>query len=248
MVYLSTKSALKRMREQSMIEILKVVMKQIYFTGVQGLPLIGMLALLTGFLAILQGVSQLSKLGGGEMLGNLLVIVIIRELGPMITALVIIARSGTAIASEVGNMKVNSEIILLESVGINPLSYIVFPRILGGLISVLCLAFFFCIVALFGGYFLVNFVHPISFDFYSDSLAFAVTRTDVCLFLLKNIFSGLIIFSVSCYQGLRVKESFTEVPQMTTRAVMNSILYTVGFNGALSMAVYLQNLKQLGIL
>ncbi len=248
MVYFTTKTSITRMREQSFIEILKVILAQIYFTGFQAMPLIGLLALITGSFAILQSVSQLSKLGGGEMLGNLLVVLIVRELGPLIVALVVIARSGTAVASEIGNMRVNSEITLLESVGINPLSYIVFPRIVAGVVSVVCLGFFFSMVALFGGYFLVNIIHPISFDFFSESIANAISGTDVLLFLLKNIFSGLIIFSVSCYQGMSVKSSFTEVPRMTTSAVMNSILYTVSFNSLVSLGVYLQSLKQLGIL
>jgi phospholipid/cholesterol/gamma-HCH transport system permease protein len=181
-------------------------------------------------------------------MGNMLVVLILRELGPLITVLVVIARSGTAVASELGNMKVNSEITLLESVGINPLSYIVFPRILGGVLSVVCLGFSFCMVAFFGGYFVVNLIHPLSFEFFTDALALAITKTDILMFLIKNIFSGLLIFSIACYHGMSVRKSFTEVPQMTTRAVMASIVYTVVFNGIISLSLYIQNLRQLGLL
>src|SRR5476649_2319951 len=174
-----------------------------------------MLALIAGTLIVIQTSSQLSKVGGGDMLGNLLVVLIIRELGPLIIALVVIARSGTAVASELGNMKVNCEIKALESMGINPLSYIVFPRLVGGVISVVCLAFYFCVVALFGGYLVSQLMHPIAFGFYVDSIAFAISRADVFLFLLKNILGGTIIFVICCYQGLQVKQSFTEVPQVT---------------------------------
>jgi phospholipid/cholesterol/gamma-HCH transport system permease protein len=248
MVYVSIRSGLGSQKQQSFIEILKVISSQIYFTGFQALPIISMLALITGTLIIIQTSAQLSKVGGGEMLGNLLVVLIIRELGPLITALVVIARSGTAVASEIGNMKVNSEIEALESMGINPLSYIVFPRLVGGIISVVCLAFYFCIFALFGGYFMSQIVHPIAFSFYMDSIAFAVSRADVFLFLAKNIFSGAAIFIICCHQGLTVKQSFTEVPQVTTRAVVNSILVTVTFSTLVSLMVYLRNLQQLGIL
>lgn len=248
LVYQSTKVSFKRMREHSFFEILKVIMTQIYFTGYQALFLVGMLALITGSLTIMQSSSQLSKVGGGNMLGNLLVVLIIRELGPLVTALIVIARSGTAVASELGNMKVNSEIQALQSMGINPLSYIVFPRLVGGVLSLLCLAFFFCFIALFGGYIVSNFISPISFKFYSDSIAYAMSNTDVVLFLIKNIFSGIIIFGICCYQGLQVKQSFTEVPQVTTKAVVNSIVYTVIFNTLISLSVYIQNLKQLGII
>jgi phospholipid/cholesterol/gamma-HCH transport system permease protein len=248
MVYVSLRSGVVGQKHQSFIEILKVISSQIYFTGYQALPIVSMLALITGTLIIIQTSAQLSKVGGGEMLGNLLVVLIIRELGPLITALVVIARSGTAVASELGNMKVNSEIEALESMGINPLSYIVFPRLVGGIVSVVCLAFYFCILALFGGYFMAQVVHPIAFSFYVDSISYAVSRADVLLFLAKNFFSGAAIFVICCHQGLQVKQSFTEVPQVTTKAVVNSILTTVSFSAVVSFLVYLQNLKNLGIL
>lgn len=248
LVYASSKISLKRMREYSFFEVLKVIFNQIYFTGFQALPIMSMLAVITGSLVIIQSNAQLTKVGGGNMLGNLLVVLIIRELGPLITALVVIARSGTAIASELGNMKVNSEIQALESMAINPLSYIVFPRLVGGIVSLVCLAFYFCFVALFGGYIVSNLLQSISFSYYMNSIALSISALDVVLFLVKNILSGAIIFSVCCYQGLQVKQSFTEVPQVTTKAVVDSIVYTVGFNALISLSLYLQNLRQLGIL
>src|SRR5690606_12857111 len=99
----------------------------------------------------------------------------------------------------------------LESMGINPLSYIVFPRVLGGVISVLCLAFYFNVVALIGGFFLTRFMHDMPFSFYAESLTRAFAVEDVYEFFLKNSFSGMIIFVVCCYQGLSVKKSPHEV-------------------------------------
>jgi phospholipid/cholesterol/gamma-HCH transport system permease protein len=248
MSYACLRSGLTNRKHQSFLEILKIIAAQIYFTGFQALPLIGALGLVSGTLIIIQASAQLSKVGGGEMLGNLLVVIIIRELGPLITALVVVARSGTAVASEIGNMKVNCEIEALESMGINPLSYIVFPRVIGGVISVVCLAFYFCVIALLGGYFISQFIHPIAFSFYVESIALAVSRTDIFLFLLKNIVGGAIIFIICCSQGLLVKQSFTEVPQVTTRAVVNSILYSVSFNSIVSLVVYLKSLKEMGLI
>ncbi|MCC6276421.1 MAG: ABC transporter permease [Oligoflexia bacterium] len=248
MVYLSLRTVFTNRKNQSFRELVKVISSQIYFTGFQALPLIGMLALIAGTLVIIQASSQLSKVGGGEMLGNLLVVLIIRELGPLITALVVVARSGTAVASELGNMKVNSEIEALESMGIDPLSYIVFPRLLGGIISVVCLALYFCVVALFGGFLVAQFLQPIAFSYYMESLAFAISLEDVMLFLVKNVFSGIVIFVICCYQGFQVKQSFTEVPQVTTKAVVNSIMYTVSFNSFVTLLVYVKHLKRLGII
>ena len=248
MVYVSLRTGLRQNKERGSIEILKVVAAQIYFTGVQALPLMSVLALVTGTLIVIQASAQLSKVGGGDLLGNLLVVMIIRELGPLMTALVVVARSGTAVASELGNMKVNHEMEVLESMGIDPLSYIVFPRLAGGMISVVCLALYFCAVALLGGWLMSQLVHPIAFSYFLDSVANAVSRADAFLFLLKNVFSGGMIFTICCYQGLTVKNSFTEVPQVTTKAVVNSILYTVSFNSLVSMIVYLKDLRELGIL
>lgn len=247
MVYLSFRATLLD-QAQGFRTIIAVVSAQIYFTGWQAMPLVTVLALATGSITIIQSATQLSLLGSAEMVGNLMVMIIVRELGPLITALVVIARSGTAVASEVGNMRVNREIEALESMGINPLSYIVFPRILGGVISVLCLAFYFNVIALIGGFVVTRLINDMPFVFYIDSLARAFAIEDVGLFILKNGFSGMIIFVVSCYQGLLVRQSPHEVPQVTTKAVVNSIIYCVLFNLTATTLFYLNQLMKLGII
>lgn len=247
MIYLSVRATVTD-QSQGLRTIFGVVSSQIYFTGFQALPLITVLALATGGIIILQSSLQLSLIGGASMLGNLLIVVIIREVGPLLTALIVIARSGTAVASEIGNMRVNREIEALESMGINPLSYIVFPRIVGGVISVLCLAFYFNTVALMGGFLVTKLIHNMPFKFYVSSLAGALEVTDVGLFFLKNSFSGLIIFVVACYQGLLVKQSSHEVPQVTTKAVVDAIIYCVGFNLSITTFFYLDQFLRLGLL
>lgn len=246
MIYLSFRAAFYD-QAQGLRTVFGVVSAQIYFTGWQAMPLITVLALATGGIIILQSSLQLSLIGGASMIGNLLIVVVVREVGPLITALIVIARSGTAVASEIGNMRVNREIEALESMGINPLSYIVFPRILGGVISVLCLAFYFNVIALTGGFMVARFIKDLPFSFYMDSLAQAIEIEDVGLFFLKNGFSGFIIFVVACYQGLLVKQSPHEVPQVTTKAVVNSIIYVTTFNLAVTTLWYLNQLMRLGL-
>ncbi len=247
MVYLAFRSAFYD-RNVGFRQILSVVSAQIYFTGWQGMPLATILALAAGGIAILQSSAQLSLLGGTSMLGNILVVIIVRELGPLITALVVIARSGTAVASELGNMRVNREIEALEVMGIQPLSYIVFPRLLGGVISVLCLAFYFNLISLVGGFVVSRAIHDLPFWFYFDSLATAFAAEDVVLFLLKNTFSGLIIFTVACQQGLSVQSSSHEVPQVTARAVVHAIVAVTSFNLLVTLLFYLNQLIRLGII
>jgi phospholipid/cholesterol/gamma-HCH transport system permease protein len=245
-IYLSTRAVIVD-ETQGIRTIISVVSAQIYFTGFQALPIISMLALASGSIVIMQSNLQLNLLGGNEMFGKLLVVIIVREISPLLTALVVIARSGTAVASEIGNMRVNREIEALEAMSINPLSYIVFPRLIGGLISVVCLAFYFIIVALFGGFIVTKLVHDMPLGFYLNSLAQAFAQEDVILFLVKNTFSGLFIFVICCYQGFSVGRGPHEVPQATTRAVMNSIIYVMGFNLIVTSLFYLNQLLKVGI-
>lgn len=247
MVYLAIRATVLD-QAQGVRTIVNVLGAQVYFTGWQALPLISTLALTTGGILIIQGMANLTLMGGSEMIGNFLVVVLSREAAPLLTALVVIARSGTAVASEVGNMRANREIEALESMGINPLSFIVFPRVAGGVISVLCLGIYFNFMALIGGFFLTKFLHNMPFNFYADSLTRAFTKEDVLLFLLKNSFSGMIIFVVCCYQGLSVKKSPHEVPQVTTQAVVKSIIYVTVFNLVVTALFYLNQLRQLGVI
>src|SRR5690606_35674705 len=119
--------------------------------------------LASGAIVILQSSVNFSLLGGGTLLGDLMVGIIIRELAPLLTALIVIARSGTAVASEIGNMRVNREIEALEAMGIHPLSYIVFPRLMGGVVSVVCLAVYFVLIAALGGFFVTIPLHSLTF-------------------------------------------------------------------------------------
>ena len=246
MIYLSFRAAFFD-HAQGLRTVFSVVSAQIYFTGFQALPLISVLALASGSIVILQSSSNLSLLGGGAILGDLMVAIIVRELAPLLTALIVIARSGTAVASEIGNMRVNKEIEALEAMGIHPLSYVVFPRLLGGIVSVICLSVYFVVVACLGGYLVTNLLHALPFSFYADSLARAFSSADVGLFFLKNTFSGAIIFMISCYQGFLVKQSPHEVPQVTTKAVVNSVIYVVIFNMTVTILFYLSRLSALGV-
>lgn len=246
MVYLSLRATVLD-QAQGFRQIFGVISAQIYFTGFQALPLVSVLALGTGAIVVMQSLSNLSMFGGTQMIGSFLIAMIVREAGPLLVALVVIARSGTAVASEVGNMRANREIEALESMGINPLSFIVFPRVVGGVISVVALAFYFNVISIIGGFLVTRFMQDLPFSFYSDSIIRSISMADVWVFLLKNSFSGMIIFVVSCYQGLSVKRSPHEVPQVTTQAVVNSIIFVVIFNVIVTTLYYLNQLRSLGV-
>lgn len=245
MMYLSFRTTLFY-QTQGVRTLVSVICAQIYFTGWQAMPIISVLGLATGAIVILQSSIQLSIFGSASMLGDILVVILIREVGPLITALIVIARSGTAVSSEIGNMRANLEIEALKSLGINPMSYIIFPRVVGGVISVLCLAFYFSAIALIGGFAVSLLINDMPLAFYLETLANAVSRYDVLIFLLKNGFSGIAIFVVSCFQGLSVQQSLHEVPQATTRAVVHSITYVICFNLIITALFYLEKLRASG--
>jgi phospholipid/cholesterol/gamma-HCH transport system permease protein len=230
--------------QQSRRSILSVLLMQIYFTGVQALPLVTVLGLVVGGVVILNA-SALSFLADLAMIANLLIVVVVRELGPLIIALILTARSGTAIAAEIGNMRVNKEIEALETMAINPLSFIVFPRLAGGVISIVCLTFYFNAIALIGGYGVTRLFHDLPFNAYTEALSEALSVRDVTLFLTKNFLNGACVFTISCYQGLQVKGSPHEVPQATTKAVIVCIIAITATTLLATLLFYLEQLLAL---
>ncbi len=227
--YLSFRCVLQ-LDPRSLRPILFTIVSQIYFTGFKALPLITFIALASGSIIVLQSTAQLQVLGSQEMMGNIMVVTIIRELGPLLTALIVIARSGTAVASELGTMKINKEVESLCSMSIEPLSFIVFPRIVGGVVSLICLSFYFNCTALVGGFVVGNLLGDLSFSFYVDVISQAIAPNDFVLNVFKNLTCGLIIFATASYQGMKVESGPHEVPMATTRSVVNSIMAVMAFN------------------
>jgi phospholipid/cholesterol/gamma-HCH transport system permease protein len=206
---------------------LVVVYRQILFTGIEALMLISFIAIALGGLVILQGNLLLSNFGQSKFIHLILVTVVIRELAPLFTALIVIARSGSAISTELGNMVVNQEIDILRSVGINPLSYLVVPRVIGVVVALLTLTVYFSIASVVGGWLFSTLFFPVSFKaFFSDFIA-QLRLGDLLIGLVKAVVFGGFIATISCFQGLSVTSASTEVPQRTIRAVVNSLVSVV---------------------
>lgn len=217
---------------------------QTYFTGWQAMPLISLLALVTGSVIILNTGGTVNPLGGGVMTGDLLYLIVVKELGPLIVALVVIARSGTAVASELGNMKANREWDALKVMGINPLTYIVFPRLLAGILSIIALGFYFDVIAILGGYLMTLLLHTLPLRWFLDAVIQNVSMQGLTLIVVKNVVIASVIFSVSCYQGLKVQNSHHEVPQVTTKAVVISIVSVTLINfGFTALSLWMGGLK-----
>jgi phospholipid/cholesterol/gamma-HCH transport system permease protein len=246
LTYLSFRSTLVS-QSQGWRTLYGVISAQIYFTGYQAMPLIGFLAIGSGALIALQSM-QMTLFGGIDYVGKFMIMIVVRELGPLLTALIVIARSGTAVASELGSMQVNKELDALKSIGINPLSFVIFPRLVGGVISVICLSFYFVLFATVSGALVCRSLKGMPFDLFFTSLSQAAGLSDVIIFIIKNLMGGLIIFSVCCYQGLQVEKSPHEIPQATTKAVVKSTVYVLLFNMILTLYFYLDTISMIGLL
>jgi phospholipid/cholesterol/gamma-HCH transport system permease protein len=177
-----------------------------------------------GAVIIIQGNSIFSQFGQSELLYSVLIIVITRELGPILTAFIIIARSGTAIATELGGMVVSHQVEAYVSIGINPISYLVVPRFLGMVIGMMILNIYFNFIGLFGAFFVSQLFNTIPFQVYFKNILAALQFSDIMSSLTKSFLFGTIISTVATYQGFNVKVSSTEIPQVVIKAVGQGIV------------------------
>ncbi len=211
---------------------------QIRFTGLDALWLIVGTALLLGAVTLIQAFSQLSGLGAENYIGVLMVLIILRELGPLLTAVLIIGRSSTAIAAELGSMQLNGEVDALAAHGINPYQYLLLPRWLGVLVSLFALVVCFDAAALAGGFLVAKLKYAVTFGFYMDSVRQTLSNRDFVATLLKVLlFSGAISFQ-ACHFGLRIRRSQTEIPQAVTKTVVSALVAVFALDGLIAALFY----------
>ena len=216
-----------------------MLVRQVLFTGVDALPVTTVTALLLGIIIVTQAGTQLPRLGAGSLVGSIIVVAVIRELGPLITAFIVVGRSGTAIATELGNMSVNREVVALRLMGIPISRFVIMPRIVGMVLSMLCLTLYFDVVAVLGGYLVARAQLTIPFFAFVESVIRALSSTDVVLTAIKGLCFGSAVAAVCCHHGLSVRSSFTEVPQQTTRAMINSFVLCLLLDVVVTVPVYL---------
>lgn len=206
-----------------------LIAREISRAGVQLLPMFLFAALALGFLVIGQTVSVLSRLGAASnLLGDIMVIVVVRELGPLLTAILVLARVGTATVVELGTARATGEVESLEALGIDPVHYLVLPRVIGMAIGIFSLTVYLILGTLISGY-LWAFVQDIPLlpsDYFSQ-LAGALTYLDFVLLALKTVIFGFIIAIVTCYHGLAHPLQLDQLSRATVRAVGQSIVACV---------------------
>lgn len=211
---------------------------QIRFTGLDAVALAAGTAFLLGAVTLIQAFSQLSGLGAENYIGPLMVLIVLRELGPLLTAVLVIGRSATAIAAELGAMQLNGEVDALAAHGVNPYQYLLLPRWLGVTASVFGLVVFFDAAALAGGLLVARLKHGVTFGFFMDSVRQSLSNADFAATLLKVVlFSGAIAFHAGHF-GLSIRHSQTEIPQAVTKTVVSALVAVFLMDGLVAALLY----------
>jgi phospholipid/cholesterol/gamma-HCH transport system permease protein len=201
----------------------RILTRQVWFTALQAIPIVIVLAAILSFLLISRAVQELGRLGATEWIGRLMVIAIVGELGPLLTALIVTGRSGTAIAAELATNKVMGEINALEGMGIEPAQYLVLPRLGGAIISVFGLIIVFDLVSIIAGLVAASLSGMAAARYFEIVIA-SLTFKDAWLTVAKGIVFGMIVGTVPSFHGLSVGNAATEVPVAASRGVVVSIL------------------------
>jgi len=214
-----------------------VLYRQIYFTGVEAIGMITLIASFIGFVIIAEVYNIVGT--ASELTGRVLVWVVVRELGPLFSAIIVIARSGTAVASELGSMKIAGEVSGLRLMGISPAEYLIVPRVFGIIVSVTALTFYFQIASVAGGLAISSLFFHVPLAEHLKNIFSTLTIYELAISILKGAIFGAVIASVVCYQGLNVKASITEIPQAATRAVMQSLFIVIIFDGMITFLAFI---------
>ncbi len=183
---------------------LKKIVQQIYFIGTKSLFVVSLTAVFTGMVLGLQGYYTLVKFGSEGLLGAAVSLTLIRELGPVLTAIMIIGRAGSATAAEIGIMRISEQIDALVTMDINPVRFLVSPRIAAAVISFPLLTAIFDVVGIFGGYLTGSVLLGINSGIYFSRIETSVVMGDITGGFIKSIAFAVVVVTICCYQGFFV--------------------------------------------
>ena len=205
----------------------KLTFVQMVRIGVDSVPIVGLITFSVGLIIAMQSAYQLERFGAEIYVADLVGVSVTRELGPLITAIIIAGRSGSAIAAEIGTMKVAEEIDALKTMALNPIGYLVVPRTLAMIIVVPCLTVVADFLGIAGGFALAIYNLNLPFGAYFNQTADAIQFGDFATGLVKSFFFAIIISQIGAYQGFGVKGGAEGVGKSTTAAVVSSIFFII---------------------
>jgi phospholipid/cholesterol/gamma-HCH transport system permease protein len=213
----------------------KEVIYHIHHSGFNALVIIGLTSFLVGMVIAYQGAVQLAKFGADIFIVDTVGISIVRELGPLITAIVIAGRSGSAYTAEIGAMKITEEIAAMRTMGFDPYSFLVLPRIFALMIALPLLIFFSDIMGIFGGMVASSMQLNISYVQFIDRLYEVLEVKHYILGMIKGPVFAFIIAAVGCFRGLQVSDNTESIGLHTTASVVNSIFLVIAFDALFSV-------------
>jgi phospholipid/cholesterol/gamma-HCH transport system permease protein len=205
--------------------------------GVNALPIVALIGFLMGLIMAFQAAIPLGQFGAQIFVANLIGLAILRELGPLMTAIVLAGRSGSAFAAELGTMKVREELDALKTMGLEPVRFLVVPRVLAAVSMTPLLTIFADLVGLMGGsVVLLSLGFPLITFF--NQIVFAVTYTDLIGGLVKSFVFGILVAAIGCLRGIQTQTGASAVGESTTRAVVSGIILIVVADGIFSVIYY----------
>ena len=239
------------------------IIMQTFFTDVEIFPILFVVATLFGTVTIIEVISMMGKMGFADFVGSIIVIVTIRDLGPILTAFLIAGRSGSSLTTYIGSMVINYEVDALATMGVNPIRFLVMPSLIGGCIAMLIMNIFFSLSAICAGFLVTKSAIylagvtgvtgdmmniQLTWSYLSTEILNAITFSDFIFIILKPIVFGAIITTNACYQALNIQRDVRQVPKAVSRSVIKSFLYVVIADMIISVFYfvdYMNNLKQL---
>ena len=196
------------------------VMRQVEFIGARSLLVIALTGLFAGMVLALQGYYTLTRFGSEAYLGPAVAISLITELGPVLSALMVTGRAGSAIAAEIGIMRITEQIDALEVMALNPIRYLVVPNMVAGIIALPLLGALFAVIGIYGGYLVGVQLLGVNSGTYFGNMTDFVAMTDIRNGLYKSLVFGMIITFLCCFKGYHTGYGAEGVSQATTEAVV----------------------------
>lgn len=230
------------------------IIMQTFFTGVEIFPVLFIVATLFGTVTIIEVITMMGKMGFDDIVGNLIVIVIIRELGPILTAFLIAGRSGSSLTTYIGSMVINSEVDALATMGVDPIRFLVMPGLFGGCIALFFMNIIFSTSAICVGYLVVkavilltgNIINiQLTWNYLSTEILNALTLSDFIYIVIKPLVFGAIITTNACYQALNIPRDVRQVPKATSKSVIKSFLYVVCADVVLSIFYFVDYMNNI---
>ncbi|MCE3238320.1 MAG: mlaE 2 [Gammaproteobacteria bacterium] len=208
-----------------------LVLQQIYATGVLSLLIIIVSGLFIGMVVALQGYHTLSKFGASQQLGPLVALSVVRELGPVVTALLFAGRAGSALAAEIGLMKATDQLSSMEMMAVDPLHHVIAPRFWGGFISMPLLTIIFNMVAIYGAYLVgVKWLGLDTGAFWANMQSSVDFYADIANGIYKSIVFGIVVTWIALYQGYHTAPTSAGIANATTRTVVYASLAVLGLD------------------